>query len=156
MTINNIVPLSLVMALLLALPAGAAAAGPHPDRATRPAAKNPPFLITARLPHLTLLLKQHWNNPQLALTGQQKKQLLRIRRETIGAVTKIKGEIAPLEDRVIQGIRTGKTPEELRPLVRSIADLKTRATMIHLACIEKTRAILNRDQLAFLRQTAAR
>ncbi len=142
---------ALALILLLTLPGTGLAAGAHHGGAGGPARNNPPFLITGGLPHLTMLLKKQWDNPELALTAEQKQKLLAIRRETMDAVARIRQEIAPLEQEVISGIMAGtRTPEELRPLVRSIGELKAEATMVHLRCIRKTGQVLDSRQSAFL------
>lgn len=112
--------------------------------------KNSPFLITGKMPHLTRLLMQQWDNPALHLTDSQKTQLLAIRKETIHGVQSLGKQITPLETRVAEGSRAGKIPEELQSLVDSIAKFKAEATMVHLTCIHKTSAVLDKTQLQFL------
>ncbi len=114
--------------------------------------KSPPFLITGKLPHLTKLLMQQWDNPELNLSDEQKSRLMVVRKETIGAVRRLGPKIAALEKQVVEGIFAGKSPEELRPLVETIARLKTRATMVHLQCIHDTSNILTGAQLEFLKK----
>ena len=114
--------------------------------------KNSPFLITDKLPHLTKLLIQQWDNPALHLSEEQKTKLLVVRKETIAGVRKLGQEIASLEKQVTKGIFAGKTPEKLHSLVQTIAGLKAEATMIHLRCINDTSAILDQQQLNVLRK----
>ncbi len=114
-------------------------------------AKNsPPFLITGKMPHLTKLLMQQWDNPELHLSAEQKGKLLVVRKETIGGVKKLGQKIAPLEQQVADGSTAGKSPDELKSLVQTIAGLKAEATMVHLRCIYNTSTILDQQQLAFL------
>lgn len=112
--------------------------------------KTSPFLITGKMPHLTKLLMQQWDNADLYLTDEQKSKLLVVRKETIGGVQKLGKEITPLEDQVAQASLSGKTPEEQQALLQSIATLKIEATMIHLRCLNNTSAILDKKQLEFL------
>lgn len=114
--------------------------------------KNSPFLITDKLPHLTKLLIQQWDNPALHLSEEQKTKLLVVRKETIAGVRKLGQEIASLEKQVTKGIFAGKTPGKLHSLVQTIAGLKAEATMIHLRCINDTSAILDQQQLNVLRK----
>jgi hypothetical protein len=114
--------------------------------------KNPPFLISGKLPHLTKLLMQQWDNPNLQLTEEQRTQLLVIRKETIGGVRSFGKEIGALEQQVVDGSLAGKSPEELRELVAKIEKLKGAATMLHLNCIYKTSKILDEKQLAVLKK----
>jgi len=113
--------------------------------------KNSPFLITGKLPHLTKLLMQQWDNPELNLSEEQKSKLLVVRKETIGAVQQLGPKVTALEKEVVDGIFAGKTPAELQPLVQTIADLKVKATMVHLRCIYDTKKNLNEQQLKFLK-----
>ncbi len=114
--------------------------------------KASPFLITGKMPHLTKLLMQKWDNTELQLTEEQKTKLLVIRKETIGGVKDLGKEITALEDQVGQESLEGKSPEELQPLVSQIEKLKGAATMLHLQCIYKTSNILDKQQLAVLKK----
>ncbi len=112
--------------------------------------KDSPFLITGKMPHLTKMLMQQWDNTTLHLTDEQKTKLLVVRKETISGAQKLGKEMKPLENQVAEGSRSGKTPEELQPLVQSVAKLKADATMVHLSCLYNTRAILTTEQLELL------
>lgn len=114
--------------------------------------KSSPFLITGKMPHLTKLLMQQWDNTELHLTDEQKAKLLVIRKETIGGVQQFGKEITVLENQVAEGSLEGKSPEELQSLVGQIEKLKGAATMLHLRCIYKTSKILNQQQLAVLKK----
>ena len=109
-----------------------------------------PFLITGKMPHLTKILMQHWDNAELNLSDDQKIKLLVIRKETIGNAQKLGKEISPLENQVAAGSLSGKTPEELKEFVQKVAGLRAEATMVHLQCIYNTSNILNEKQLALL------
>ena len=112
--------------------------------------KQSPFLITSKLPHLTKLLMQQWDNPTLHLTEEQKPQLLVVRKDTIAGVENLAPQIASLQKQVTEGIFIGKTPEELHSIVQAISKLKAKATMIHLKCIFDTSKILTKQQLDIL------
>ena len=111
-----------------------------------------PFLITGKLPHLTKLLMHQWDNPTLHLTKDQKTKLLVIRTETISGVQTLSPQVAMLQQQVTTGITNGKTPSELKSTVEQLAQLKAEATMLHLNCIYKTNAILDKQQLDVLTQ----
>ncbi len=113
--------------------------------------KNSPFLITGKMPHMTKTLMQQWDNTALHLTEAQKTKLLVVRKETMSGAQGLGGKIVPLENQVAQEISSGKTPEELQPLVQEIARLKAEATMIHLRCLYNTSAILDQNQLELLK-----
>ncbi len=120
------------------------------DGAENGVKETPPFLITGKLPHLTKMLMQQWDSPELNLTADQKSRLLMVREETIGAVKRLGKELAPLEAQVADGIFADKSPADLESLVRQVAELKSEATMVHLRCIAQTRAILDARQLKIL------
>ncbi|HIP38995.1 MAG TPA: hypothetical protein EYG88_06405 [Desulfocapsa sulfexigens] len=112
--------------------------------------KSSPFLITGKLPHLTKLLMQQWESPELKLSEAQKAKLLVVRKATISGAQKLGKEINALESEVVEGSNSGKKPEELRSIVQKIEKLKGEATMLHLSCIYNTSNILDQQQLAFL------
>jgi hypothetical protein len=114
--------------------------------------KQSPFLITSELPHLTKLLIQQWDNPQLQLSEEQKAQLLVVRKETMTGVKSLAPQIPPIQKQVTEGIFDGKTPDELSASVQAISKLKAEATMIHLKCIYDTSKILSQHQLDLLLQ----
>lgn len=112
--------------------------------------KSSPFLITGKIPHLTKLLMQQWDDPELFLSDQQKNKLLEIRKATLTQVRKLAPEIGSLEKQVADGIFSEKTPDELSSIVTAIAKLKAEETMIQLRCIDATRKILDQQQLKLL------
>ena len=112
--------------------------------------KNSPFLITGKIPHLTKLLMQQWDDPELNLSDQQKPKLLEIRKETLTKVRKLAPEIGALEKQVADGIFSGQTPDQLSPIVTTIAKLKAEETMIQLRCIDATKKVLDQQQLDVL------
>ncbi len=109
-----------------------------------------PFLIIGKLPHLTGILMKQWDNPRLGLTEKQKRWLMVVRKETIADVMRLAKKVSALEKQVVEGINSGKEPDELYPLVKQIAKLKTEATMVHLKCIYDTRKILTPEQMQWL------
>ncbi len=112
--------------------------------------KSSPFLITGKIPHLTKLLMQQWDDPELNLSDQQKPKLLEIRKETLTKVRNLAPEIGSLEKQVADGIFSGETAEDLSPIVTTIAKLKAEETMIQLRCIDATKKVLDQRQLDVL------
>ncbi|MEO1937374.1 MAG: hypothetical protein ABGW85_01940 [Sulfurimonas sp.] len=105
-----------------------------------------PFLIQGKLPHLTMMVKQMWNDEDLALAKEQKAKLLEIRKETIKALKTLKPEVTQLEAKIVTAVQSGEDPKNLEADVQKLAQLKAKATMIHLNCIYKTRKILTKEQ----------
>ncbi|WP_457574811.1 Spy/CpxP family protein refolding chaperone [Desulfolithobacter sp.] len=150
---TKILPIVLAAMMVMAFSVAGVSASGH-GGASGPGHQKqaPPFLITGKLPHLTKLLMQQWDNPNLNLSEEQKSKLLVVRKKTIGAVRQIGPKVAALEKQVVEGIFAGKSPEELRSQVEAIARMKTRATMVHLQCIHDTRNILTDAQLDLLKK----
>ena len=109
-----------------------------------------PFLVAGKMPHLTGILKQHWDDPALELTPEQKAVLLEIRKNTMSAVMGLAGELDQLESSLAEQAMATTPMNKLAPLVDKISDLKTEATMVHLRCIHDTMEILDDRQLATL------
>ena len=107
-----------------------------------------PFLVAGKMPHLTGILKQHWDDPDLNLTVEQKAVLLEIRKSTMSAVMSLAEELDQLESSLAEQAMDAIPPDQLAPLVDKISDLKTEATMVHLRCIYDTMEILDDRQLA--------
>jgi len=109
-----------------------------------------PFLVDGKMPHLTGILKQHWDDPELLLTPEQKVVLLTIRKSTLSAVMGLVKELDQLESSLAEQAMAATPPDQLAPLVDKISNLKTEATMVHLRCIHDTMEILDDRQVATL------
>ena len=122
-----------------------------PDSSTKmkPPARMP-FLVDGKMPHLTGIIKQHWDDPDLELRPAQKAVLLEIRKNTMSAVMGLAEELDQLESSLAEQAMAAVPPDQLAPLVDKIGDLKTEATMVHLRCIQDTTEILDDRQLAAL------
>ena len=115
----------------------------------KPSARTP-FLVAGKMPHLTGMLKQHWDDPNLELTPEQKEALLLIRKNTMTAVMGLAEKLDELESSLAEQAMAAVPPDQLAPLVDKISNLKTEATMVHLRCIHDTMEILDDRQLADL------
>ncbi|MCF6207192.1 MAG: c-type cytochrome [Sulfurovum sp.] len=134
---------------------------PHPDfvrmikeilkNDAMAALKSSPFLINSdNLPHMTKLLIQNWDKAKLGLTPEQKEKLLKIRKETMGGVAKIKQQLEPLEMEVADAMIDREDPKSVEKQLEQIARLKLEASKIHLKCIADTTAVLSEEQVAVL------
>ncbi len=115
-----------------------------------------PFLITKGLPHYTMILKKRWDDPKLALTPKQKKELLAIRKATIGSVMSLKPKIMKLQKEIVKAAMNGAEPGSLDEKVKKLASYKAEATRTHLKCIYDTKRVLTPKQLAYLKKTLRR
>ncbi len=107
-----------------------------------------PFLIKSnKLPHFVGLIQKVWDNPEFALTPTQKEQLTTLKQATLFDVKRLSKEINPLIQKIATLTNEGVEIDKIMILVNKIATLKTSATKVHLACIQKTRKILTADQL---------
>jgi len=113
-------------------------------------AKGKPFLIQGKLPHLTMMVKVLWDDEDLALTKEQKTKLLQIRKDTMSGAKGLAKQINPLEAKIVKKSFEGATPASLQADVEKLANLRAKATMIHLECIYNTRAVLTKEQLYIL------
>jgi len=115
------------------------------------ALKHSPFLINSDgLPHMTKLLIQNWDKAKLGLTSEQKKKLMKVRKETMGGVAKIKQQLQLLEAEVAEAMIDREDPKSVEKQLEQIASLKLEATKIHLKCIADTTAILSDEQVETL------
>jgi len=118
----------------------------------KPQHKQKPFLIQGKLPHLTKKVKMMWDDPKLALTKDQKKELSLVKKETMTQVKALAKKIFPLENEIVKSSKKGAKPKTLQNKVEKLAKLKAKATMVHLNCLYKTKQILTPHQLTILKQ----
>jgi len=111
---------------------------------------NSPFLIKHGLPHMTKMIMKSWDDTKLALTEDQKAKLLEVRKETMGAVMRLKPEAVALRKEIVQASKAGTKAAELKAKVDKLAALESEATMVHLTCLDKTKAILSAEQYSYL------
>jgi len=110
-----------------------------------------PFLVNSEgLPHMTKLLVQNWDKAALGLSEEQKKKLLVVRKETMGAIKQIKQKLKPLEDAVAEAMLDRESPESVEEQLAEISKLKLQASKVHIKCIAQTTSILSEEQVAFL------
>ena len=113
-------------------------------------AKQKPFLIYGKLPHLTGTIMQLWDDEDLALTPEQKTKLKQIKLKAVGGLTTLKGELFPLEDKIVEASINGANPKDLEKDVEKLAALRAEATMILLNCLYNTKNILTKKQLQLI------
>ena len=113
-------------------------------------AQSKPFLIQGKLPHLTGMVKIMWDDEDLALSDEQKKKLLLVRKNTMKNAKALGKEVNALEAEIVKASNDGATPASLKERVSKLASLRAAATMVHLSCIFDTRAVLNDDQVYLL------
>ena len=141
---------AIVIILLLTCTTAVSSEETHTDDSgtkMKPPARTP-FLVAGKMPHLTGILKEHWDDPDLELTSEQKAGLLTIRKNTMSAVMGLAKKLDQLESSLAEQAMAAVPPDQLAPLVDKISDLKTEATMVHLRCIHDTMEILDDRQLA--------
>jgi len=109
---------------------------------------NSPFLV--KLPHLTKVVKQNWDNQEFGLTKKQKEKLLVIRKETIKGVKTLKPQIVELSKKIRQSTLKGGDIKKIDKMVEKLAKLKAKLTKVQVRCVVKTKKILTKKQLKFL------
>ena len=109
-----------------------------------------PFLIQGKLPHLTGMVKILWDDEDLALTADQQKKLIEVRKSTMSRAKALGKQVNALESKIVEASQKGATPKSLKADVEKLAALRAQATMVHLECIYNTREILSDEQLYVL------
>jgi hypothetical protein len=109
-----------------------------------------PFLISTGLPHMTKLVMMNWDNSELNLTSKQKKKLVVVRKETMKGVKSIKPKAIELEKEIKKLTLHGGKIKKINSLIDKLANMKAKATKIHVKCIQDTKAILTKNQIHFL------
>ncbi len=113
---------------------------------------NSPFLIKHGLPHLTKMVAKSWDDPKLALTDEQKAKLMEVRKTTMSGVKKLKLEVMKLRREIVEASKAGTKADALKAKVEKLASLEAEATMVHLNCIDSTKAVLTKAQYDYLMQ----
>ena len=124
--------------------------GMHKAKKMHKMRMNSPFLIKHGLPHLTKMLMKSWNDKTLALTQEQKTKLIAVRKETMGGIMRLKPEVMKLRKEIIQASRSGSKAAELKAKVDKLAVLEAEATMVHLKCLDNSKAVLTKAQYNYL------
>ena len=119
-------------------------------KADKKGKKSSPFLISSGLPHMTMLIKQNWDNPELGLTPEQKEKLLVVRKRTMSGIKAVKPKVMKLERKIKELTMRGDTTSKLNPMVDVLAGLKAELTKVQIQCIYDSKNILNKKQVQFL------
>ncbi len=130
----------------------AAQMGMQGPKATKKRGMRSIFLIRRGLPHYSMILMRMWDDPQLALTPDQKSKLETIRRETMRKIMTIAPRIKKLRRKIVKASRSGASAQALYGDVDKLATLEAEATKIQLACIEKTNEVLTPRQKKVIAQ----
>ena len=117
---------------------------------TSKAKKSSPFLISSGLPHMTMLIKQNWDNPELGLSAEQKEKLLVVRKSTISGIKAVKHKAMKLEKKIKALTMRGDTTSKLNPMVDILAGFKAELTKVQIKCIHDSKNILTKEQVQFL------
>ena len=112
--------------------------------------KSSPFLISSGLPHMTMLIKQNWDSPELGLTSEQKEKLLVVRKRTVQGIKAVKPKVMKLEKKIKELTMSGAAASKLHPMVDVLADFKAELTKVQIQCIYDSKNILNKKQVQFL------
>ena len=114
------------------------------------AKKSSPFLISSGLPHMTMLIKQNWDSPELGLTAEQKEKLLVVRKSTISGIKAVKPKAMKLEKKIKELTMGGDATSKLNPMVDILAGFKAELTKVQIKCIHDSKNILTKKQVEFL------
>ena len=120
------------------------------DQPKAKAEKSSPFLIGSGLPHMTMVIKQNWDNPELGLTPEQKEKLLVVRKTTISGVKALKPKTMKLENKSKELTLSSAATSKLHPMVDVLADFKAELTKVQIQFIHDSKNILTQKQVKFL------
>jgi len=112
--------------------------------------KDSPFLIKHGIPHMTNLLKMSWDDAKLALTPEQKEKLLVVRKETMGSVKALKTQVQALRNEIRKAAVTDAKATDLKAKVEKLAAFEVEATMVHLKCLDNSKAVLKPEQITYI------
>ncbi len=99
---------------------------------------------------MTKLVMRNMDDKSFGLTPEQKEQLAKVRTTTTGSIKDISPQITKLRQEIVKASTSGTPAADLKEKVEKLAVLEAFATMVHLKCIEDTKAILTKDQLLYL------
>jgi hypothetical protein len=109
-----------------------------------------PFLIGSGLPHMTMLIKQNWDNAELGLSSEQKEKLLVVCKTTVQGIKAVKPKAMKLERKIKELTMSGAATSKILPMVDVLADFKAQLTKVQIQCIYDSKNILTKKQTQFL------
>ena len=109
-----------------------------------------PLLL--RLPMLMKVIKQHENDPKLALSSEQKAKLEAGMKERKPKLKQLTQQILATQKEIRQGMQNEGLTPAVKEKVAKLAKLKEEATLIKLSCIDEVKKILNKEQYAYLHE----
>ena len=143
--LSSVTALSLMMVSANAKPGNMACDTPSSKMMQK---KNSPLLM--HLPILMKVIKQHWDDPKMALTPEQKAKIDAGIKERKPKLKKITQEVVMLQKEIRRAVRNeGMTPA-LKEKVAKLAKLKEEGTLIKLSCIDEVKHILTPEQFNYL------
>lgn len=108
------------------------------------------FLIHKNMPHYMQVFNTFENDTALALSKEQKQEINALREKVVIKVAELAHKIKSLEEALKKRVVfEDVAAAELKPFVSEIANLRAELTLSHIECIQKTRALLTKEQHQF-------
>jgi len=108
------------------------------------------FALLVDLPSPMRMLMKIENDPKLALTAEQKSKLEAQRNEVMPKMMKLKEEIRTVSRAIKDACKKNVPAAEQKTNVEKLAKLTIETTMMKLTCIDSVKAILNKEQQAYI------
>lgn len=108
------------------------------------------FLINRGLTPLLRMTMMSAKDPLLGLDVEQFTQLSAIKADIMPRAQKIKTELKTLRHSVTMAVTSGTTVEAIKVDVERLGALKAEQTLLRIECMNRTKAVLTKDQLIYL------
>ncbi len=113
-------------------------------------AKQSVLLFKKGLTPLLRIVFMSAKDPLLGLDVEQMAQFLIIKKDIMPRSKSIKKEIRMTKRAVITAVTAGTTVEAIKADIEKLALLQAKATLLRIECINRTKAVLNKNQLIYL------
>lgn len=105
------------------------------------------FLVHTNLPHYMQVFQKFGDDPKLALSSEQKKQMQELMDKTLSVVIKNATIVRDLELALQKAVLfENKNSQQTKDLIEEILLLRTNLTITHIDCIEEAKKILTKEQ----------
>lgn len=108
------------------------------------------LLINRGLTPLLRVVMMSSKDPLLGLNVEQFTQLSVIKKDIIPRSQKLRKELRTLRHSTTVAIASGATVDAVKADIERLGAIKAEQTLLRIECINKTKAVLNKDQIIYL------
>ena len=112
--------------------------------------KGSQLLINRGLTPLLRVVMMSSKDPLLGLNVEQFTQLSVIKKDIIPRSQKLRKELRTLRHSTTVAIASGATVDAVKADIERLGAIKAEQTLLRIECINKTKAVLNKDQIIYL------